>query len=122
MPMMKQYSPVVLGEVRHFAAPPGSCVDVRFRTKAELRTLISALTSLLDSRGDDFDHVHLQDHTLAVSSLPGATEVTLHRPGKRPDYAERLCLRQAARFEASLIEQKANKAGSADVENAAAQP
>ena len=123
--MRKQYSPVVRGEVRHFAAPPCSCVDVRFRSKGELQQLIAALTSLLSSGGEEFDHVHLQDRSVASVErriVRGATEITFHRPGKRPDEAERLCLRQYCAFESKIMKERANKAASADVEDAAAEP
>jgi hypothetical protein len=59
-----EFSPVVTADVRFYGPPPFLCVDVRFRSRAEIDRLIRELTRLRNTKGREFDHVHLQDARL----------------------------------------------------------
>ena len=82
--MPQEMSPVVKADVKFAGCPNYLHVDVRFRSKEEIDTLISALTRLRDTQGYDFDHVHLQDISLAYGRIVEA-EVAFNRPGLERD-------------------------------------
>jgi len=73
-------SPVIKTDVKYSGRPQHLNVEVRFQSKAEINELIEALKELRESQGDDFDHFHLQDYSLAPGTV-GLAEVNFFRPG-----------------------------------------
>ncbi len=81
---MATVSPVVKADARFSGSVLGLHVNVWFRDKSEIDALIGALTKLRDTFGDDFDHVHLQHHSLTSGSKAELAEVNFFRPGRAP--------------------------------------
>jgi hypothetical protein len=81
---MAKVSPVVKADARFAGDAQWLHVNVWFRDKGELDALINALSKLRDTSGDDFDHVHLQHHSLTPGCKAGLAEVNFFRPGRPP--------------------------------------
>lgn len=76
------YSPVVKTHVRWKNVPPFSWTDVRFSSPKDIDSFIDALRFLTKSKGEEPDHIHLQDKQLK----PGSTvesEIVFYRPKRK---------------------------------------
>jgi hypothetical protein len=74
------HSPVTLADCKITTYEDGPlCVDVRFKSKAQLDDLIRALSLLREAT--DFDHVHLQDDPKTGRPSSASTEIVFHMPG-----------------------------------------
>lgn len=89
-------SPVLRADSKFFGSPPHLCVDVRFRSTAEIDALIQALTTLRDMPVNGFDHIHLQDdrQKAAVSSA----EITFWHPSASRDETDKRLVSRAGKF------------------------
>jgi len=102
-------SPVVKTNVKYCGnGDPYFYVEVRFRKKEEIDALIKALRQLRDSKGDQFDHIHLQDTRLRPDSTVEG-EINFWRPGvKRPGW-ERQSVTEAQRMFENLRSKEKKK-------------
>jgi hypothetical protein len=96
--MTEHVSPVVRADVRFSGERESLHVNVWFRDNSELERLISALCRLRDTVGDQYDHVHLQDHDLAAGRRGGLAEVNFFRPGRGATDVERKLADSAAEW------------------------
>jgi len=103
-----EFSPVVRADVKFYGPPPHLCVDVRFRSRAEIDRLIRELTRLRDTKGRQFDHVHLQDTRLRPGSSLEETEVNFYRPRRRRTPLDSDCVK-AAKLALAILNTSANR-------------
>jgi hypothetical protein len=91
-------SPVIKADVKFCAyKEPRFWVEVRFRGKEEINTLIDTLMRLRDTKGAQYDHVHLQDSRLRIGSSRIEGEVNFFRPGIKRGW-ERKFITEARRI------------------------
>jgi len=93
---MAKTSPVVLADARFAGDTQWLHVNVWFRDRNEIDALIDSLVELRDTYGDDFDHVHLQHHSLTPGCNTGLAEVNFFRPGRLPSELENEMADEAA--------------------------
>jgi hypothetical protein len=80
--MAREPSRVVKGNVRFCGKGESLHVNMWFRDRDELQTLIDALTELRDAAGNQSDHLHLQHYDLAAEKGGGLAEINFFRPGR----------------------------------------
>ena len=80
---MQDKSPrVIRSNVRFSGTLDQLHVNVWFRDRIELQSLIDALIKLRDSTNDQIDHAHLQHYDLTTNCQLGLAEINFFRPGR----------------------------------------